>query len=92
VTDIPTGIYLAHRPLDSAECLPGDTVHICIDKNELAELVLRLTLGLQGILPSQASKLFGYYSNKNNSYYFLNEEQHQYIQSSRQKTETPCEE
>ena len=82
MSDIPKGVYLAKRRLEGIEfTLPVEAKHICIDKDPLSQLVLRLTLGLQGILPSQAPKLFGYYLN--NQFFFLNEEQHNYIKSLR---------
>jgi len=92
MNDIPGGMYLAQRSLNTVETIPNDAVHICIDKNQMAELVLRLTLGLQGMLPTETPMLFGYYSQEKNAYYFLNKAQHNHLKSLKDNRDIPCEE
>jgi len=70
----------------------SDLEHICIDKDPVSELLLRLNLARYGLLPDQAPKIFGWRAERDGSpcYLFLNEEQHKFL-SNLQQIHNVCE-
>lgn len=90
MSDLPKANFLANKTKEDVSLyLPSTAKHICIDKNPLSELVLRLTLAKYGLGPKDAPSIYGYYDEGSNCYYFLNKEQHQELKDNKP---APCKE
>jgi hypothetical protein len=83
MVELPHSHYLANQ--ENISLPKGNLKHICIDKDPLAELCLRLDLVRNNIPLSNISKIYGfkYVFMEKTEFYFLSEEQ---VQAFRLKT------